>query len=149
LGTASLNANATEFTASAPFGNVGSPDLGVTITDTRAGDLSWTASATVTNFSNGSGGVINAQDLTFTDVTPSYIAGNALQSGSVVTTNVTNSQIYGPTATGSDGLSGGPHEFASAAAGAGSVYIDGVLTLTAPTSTPGGQYAATLTFTVS
>jgi hypothetical protein len=149
LGTAALNADATEFTASAPFGSVSSPTEGVTITDTRAGDLPWTASATVTNFTNGSGGIINAQNLTFTDVTPAYIIGNALQSGSVTTSNITNSEIYGPTATGTDGLSGGPHEFATATEGAGSVYIDGVLTLISPTSTPGGEYTATLTFTVS
>jgi hypothetical protein len=111
--------------------------------------LPWTASATVTDFSDGSGDVINGQNLTLTGVTPSYVVGNALQSGDVVTSNVTNTQIYSATASGSDGLRGGPHVFASAAAGAGSVYVDGVLTLVAPTSTAGGAYTATLTFTVA
>ena len=86
------------------------PNNGVTITDTRAGDLPWTASATVTDFTDGSNDVINGQNLTFTDVTPVYIAGNALQTGDVVTTDVTNTAVYGPNAPGSDGLKGGPHD---------------------------------------
>ncbi len=149
LGTATLNASATEFTASAPFGSSSSPSQGVTITDTRAGDLPWTASASVTDFISGSSNVINGQNLTFTGVTASYISGNALQAGSVVTNDVTNSGVYAAAASGSSGLKGGPHTFATAAAGAGSVYIYGVLNLVAPTSTAGGSYSATLTFTVS
>ncbi len=149
LGAATLNSTATAFVASAAFGSPSNPSQGVTITDTRAGDLAWTATATVTDFSNGTGGVINGQNLTLTNVTPSYISGNALQAGSVSTSSVTNSSVYSATAAGSDGLRGSPHQFASASAGAGSVYIDGVLTLTSPTSTPPGLYVATLTLTVS
>lgn len=148
LGTAVLDPTDSKYTASQAFGNAGNPANGVTITDTRAGDQSWTASATVTDFRDGSNDVINGQNLTFTNVTPSYISGNALQSGDVVTSPVTNSAIYAAAAAGSDGLKGGPHVFASAAAGEGSVNIDGLLTLTAPTSTPAGSYTATLTFTV-
>jgi hypothetical protein len=148
LGTAVLNADATTFTASAPFGSNSSPSQGVTITDTLAGDQAWTASATVTNFVDPNGDQINGQNLSFTSVTPSYLAGNALQTGDVITTNITSAGDYAPGASGTDGLSGGPHEFATAAAGDGSVYIDGVLTLEAPTSTPAGVYTATLTFTV-
>lgn len=148
LGTAVLNADGTSFSASAAFGSSSDPADGVTITDTRSGGLPWTASATVTDFGDGTGDVINGQNLTFTDVTPSFISGNALQSGDVVTTDVTNSAVYGPTAPGSDGLKGGPHEFASAVDGAGSVYIDGALTLTAPSSSAPGVYTATLTFTI-
>jgi len=149
LGTAVLDPNGDSFSASAPFGNATNPSNGVTITDTRAGGQAWTASATVTNFTDGSSDVINAQNLTFTGVKPSYIAGNAMQSPDVATTDVTNSAIYSPTASGSDGLAGGPHEFATAAHGDGSVYIYGLLKLTAPSSTPAGSYTATLTFTVS
>ena len=149
LGTATLNSTATAFVASAAFGSPSNPSQGVTITDARAGDLAWTATATVTDFSNGTGGVINGQNLTLTNVAPSYISGNALQAGSVSTSSVTNTSVYSATAAGSDGLRGGPHQFASASSGAGSVYIDGVLTLTSPTSTPPGSYVATLTLTVS
>lgn len=150
LGNAALNTADSAFVASAPFGSSTNPAQGVTITDTRAGDLGWTASATVTDFSDGNGDVINGQNLTFTDVTPSYVTGDALQAGSVTTYDVTNTAVYAPTATGSDGLKGGPHEFASAAAGDsdGSVYVYGLLTLTAPSSSVAGTYTATLTFTV-
>ena len=57
----------------------------------------------------------------------------------------------GATASGSDGLKGGPHAFASAPVGTsnGEVFVDGVLTLNAPTSTPSGEYTATLTFTIA
>jgi hypothetical protein len=151
LGTAVLNADATSYTASAPFGSSSNPSQGVTITDTRAGDQSWTASATVTNFVDPDGDQINAQNVSFTGVTPSYLAGNALQSGDVVTTDLPSAGDYAAGASGSDGLAGGPHAFATAAAGDGdgSVYVDGLLTLAAPTSTPAGVYTATLTFTVA
>ena len=45
----------------------------MTVTDTRAGDLPWTASATVTNFTDAASDVINGQNLTFTGVTADYI----------------------------------------------------------------------------
>lgn len=147
LGTAVLDPTGSKFTASAPFGDTANPSQGVTVTDSRAGDQPWTASATVTDFTDGAS-VINGQNLTLTDVTPSYVSGNALQSGDVTTTDVVNGAIYGPTAGGSDGLKGGPHQFASAATGDGSVYLDGLLTLTAPSSTPAGAYTATLTLTI-
>jgi len=152
LGSAVLDPADSKFTASAQFGTPatdGTNAGGVTVTDTRAGQQGWTASAVSSNFTDAASDVINAQDLTFTGVQPSYIAGNALQSG-VTTTPITNTAIYGPTATGTDGL-GGVHPFATAPVGAsdGSVFINGVLTLTAPTSTPAGQYTATLTFTIA
>jgi hypothetical protein len=149
LGTAVLNPSGGSFSASAPFGNSNNPNDGVTITDTLSGDAPWTASATVTNFTDSTSDVINAQNLTFTSVTPAFLPGNALQSGDVVVNNVTNTAVYGPTATGTDGLAGGPHQFATAALGDGSVYIYGLLTLTAPSSTPSGTYTATITFTVT
>jgi hypothetical protein len=153
LGTASLNAGDLEFTSSAAFGTTGDPGAGVTITDTRAGDLPWTASAEATNFTDSTSDVINGQNLGFTGLTAVYIAGNALQSPDVTTTNVPNSGTpVGPTGTGTtgdQGLGGEAHEFASAAAGAGSVYIIGSLNLIAPTSTPAGTYTATLTFTIT
>jgi hypothetical protein len=155
LGTASLNVGDSEFTASAAFGTPATdgPNGGITITDTRAGDLPWTASVETTNFVDGASDVINGQNLSFTGVTPSYISGNALQSPDVTTTDITSTPPggtpYGASATGTDGLGGEQHQFASATAGDGQVYINGLLTLTAPTSTPAGTYTATLTFTIS
>jgi hypothetical protein len=155
LSTAVLDPADSKLTASAQFGapaTDGTNAGGVTITDTRAGQQGWSASAVSSNFTDGSvptPDVINAQNLTFTNLQAQYITGNALQTG-VVTTDITNSAVYGPTATGTDGL-GGVHQFASAPVGSsdGSVYINGLLTLTAPTSTPAGQYSATVTFTIS
>ncbi|HTR69534.1 MAG TPA: Ig-like domain-containing protein [Mycobacteriales bacterium] len=149
LGTATLDPGDGFFTASQPFGDAANPLDGVTITDTRAGDQPWTASATVTDFTNASSNVINGQNLSFTGVTPSYLTGNALQSGDVVTTDVTSAGDYSASATGSDGLKGGPHAFATAAHGDGSVNVDGTLALKAPTSTVAGTYTATLTFTIA
>jgi hypothetical protein len=137
LGTAVLSPSNGQFTASAPFGSATNPAQGVTITDTRAGEQPWSAAVTATNFSDASGDTIPASDLTFTNVAGSFLAGNALQSGSIVTTDVAS------------GLSGGPHVFASAAQGDGSVYIDGLLSLVAPSSVKAGNYVATLTFTIT
>jgi hypothetical protein len=164
LGTATLSGDGTYFWASNQFGNSASPQNGVTITDTRAGDQDWTASVETTNFSGGAN-VINGQNLEFTQVAPSYITGNALQSGDVIAndvpsgaitttgtgtgTSVTAATPFGATATGNAGLAGSPHQFASAAAGDGSVYVDGQLTLVAPSSTPPGAYTATVTFTIA
>jgi hypothetical protein len=157
FGTAGLNSNQSAFVAGAPFGSASNVGSGVTITDTRADDQSWTASALVTNFTS-TGGTINGQNLTFTGVEPAYITGNALQSGDVSTQDIINHAVYPASATGNDGLGGTlPHAFASAVAGTpvgltavdGSVNIYGNLTLTAPTSTPSGLYTATLTFTIA
>jgi len=152
LGNAALNPGDSEYVASGAFGSTTNPGAGVSVTDTRAGNPGWTASATVTDFGNGTGGVINGQNLEFTNVAPSYITGNAL--GPVSVTQVPSGAFttvpYASAATGSDGLKGGPHTFASAAPlhGDGSVYVDGTLSLVAPTSTPSGTYSATLTFTI-
>jgi hypothetical protein len=166
LGTAVLSPSQGYYETSAQFGGSasgtqdasGAPGNGVTITDTRSGDQGWTASAEVTNFSDGATptpDLINGQNLAFTGLTDSYPSGNALTGGVTLTgvpsTAVTNLDPYSATATGDDGLGGAAHEFASAAAGdsVGTVYVDGTLTLIAPTSTPAGTYTATLTFTVS
>lgn len=153
LGTAALQPGDGAFVATGAFGDAANPGNGVTVTDTRSGDQPWTASATVTDFTDGSSDVINGQNLSFTQVTPAYITGNALQSGDVVTNDVTSTPPggtpYGPTDAGSVGLKGGPHAFATAAHGAGEVNIDGQLTLDAPSSTPSGSYTATLTFTIA
>jgi hypothetical protein len=152
LGTAALNPGQTSFDASAPFGSSSSPTAGVTITDTRAGDLPWTASAEASNFSDGATptpDLINAQNLGFTGVTPEYITGNALQAGDVTVYQLPNTGApFAPGASGTAGLGGQAQEFASATAGEGSVNVIGILTLTAPTSTPAGTYTATLTFTI-
>jgi hypothetical protein len=159
LGTASLNAGAGTFTASADFGSISTPQDGVTITDTGIGENTWTASAEVTNFTNGGDGAnsddINAQNLTFTGVEPAYTQGNEYGTGpgdiAVNTSNVLNGgTVFAKNATGTEGLAGEPHQFAaSSAPGTGTVYVYGVLNLVAPSSVTPGEYTATLTFTIA
>jgi hypothetical protein len=163
LGTASLDTTDSFYTATGTFGSSETSPTNAedpfTVTDTRAGDLGWTASATVTDFQSGSN-TINGENLTFTNLAAVFPSGNALagpggtgSNGSWVTlTSVgPNSTVYSASDGGSNGLKGGPHPVASAPSGnsIGSVSIDGTLTLKAPTSTPSGDYAATLTFTVA
>jgi hypothetical protein len=162
LGTATLNPGAGTYTASAPFGSSSQPGQGITITDTGIGENSWTASAEATNFTNGgdggNGDAINAENLTFTQVTPAYISGNeygtAGTNGGAIAVNTAdvgnNGVVYAASTSGSEGLAGVPHTFASSsAAGTGSVHVYGRLNLVAPSSVTPGEYTATLTFTIA
>ncbi len=168
LNPAVLDPATATFSASGQFGSAANPSQGVTITDTQAAGTGWVAFAQTSDFTNGSGGKINGQNLTLTGVTPSYPSGSALTAGSVVTNDVTDTLLggansYGVSAPGTDGLQGlsegtttpvAAHQFAQTASfapgsGDGSVYIYGVLHLVAPSSTPSGTYSATLTFTIA
>jgi Bacterial Ig-like domain (group 3) len=151
LGSLVLDPAHAQYTASKAFGDAANPANGVSIVDTRAGDLPWTASLTSTDFVNGGTGVINGENLSFTQVSPNYITGDALSAAKpVVPVDVTDAATpYAPADPGSDGAKGGPHQFASAAHGLGSVFIGGNLNLKAPASTPAGLYTATLTFTIA
>jgi hypothetical protein len=141
LGDLALNTAGTSLHASGTFGDAANPANGVTITDTRAGDLQWTAAASSTDFTKGSDS-IDATNFGLTGVTPNYVAGNALNA-------TTKPVVAVDVPAGTPGLKGGPHQFASAAHGVGTVYVDGTLSLDAPTSTVAGLYTATLTFTIS
>src|SRR5450631_2248660 len=154
IGTMVLNAAGTQYTTSAQFGNAASPNNGVTITDTRAGGLGWTASLQSGAFTNTTvlpAAVINAGNLGFTGVAPQYISGNALNvaPGNVVSVfdNVAPTLALAPLAPAS-GLAN-PQKFASAAIGAGSVNVTGLFTLNAPSSVPAGLYGGTVTFTIA
>jgi Bacterial Ig-like domain (group 3) len=144
LGALVLNASGTELSTTGNFGTI-------VVTDTRAGDVAWTAAASSTDFSDGAtpADLINGENLGLTALVGHYTAGNALQAGSVTFTD--NPAAAGVSATdgGTLGLKGGPHVFAHAPLGDGTVGISGTLTLNAPTSTVAGTYTATLTFTVS
>jgi hypothetical protein len=155
LGTASLTPSTGNFTASATFGSSadsGTGYTGVTVTNTRSGDAGWSAYVEASNFAEqGGGGVINAQNLSFTGVAAAYITGDNLSPTNPITTeNDTSSSEYAPGATGTDGLAGIPHQFATKAQpDTGTVGIYGTLSLRAPSSTPAGTYSTTLTFTAS
>ena len=67
---------------STPYTDPAAPTTnGVTITDTRTGNLGWTASAQTTDFTSPPGNTtpIPGDNLSFTAVTPKYLEGNGLQ----------------------------------------------------------------------
>jgi Bacterial Ig-like domain (group 3) len=151
LGPMTLNAAGTQLsTGFQAFGYAGNEDKGVTITDQRSGDLPWTASLQSSPFLSG-GNAINARNLGFTGVTPTYQLGNALNASKPVLTFDTAATSPAVASTDTSTLTTGlatSRTFATAAHGAGSVYVTGGFTLNAPTSTPAGTYAGTVTFTI-
>jgi len=160
LGTMVLDAAGSQYSASALFGDpsavatadpgqitgtenppalVAKKSNGVTITDTRANGPGWTASVTANDFSDGSGHTISGDNLTFTQITPKYLPGNAIQSGVAVPAGATVTGFKSATKT-----------FASLATvpSTGTVAITANLGLVAPTSTVAGTYTATITFSI-
>jgi hypothetical protein len=114
----------------------------VTITDTRAGNLGWTASAQATDLTGPAGKTtpIPGDTLSLTGVTPRYLSGNALQAGSVSTDDIT---VFGTAAKSFARKNDGQ--------GPGTVDIYGTLGLIANSTRAGayaGDYAATVTFTI-
>jgi hypothetical protein len=145
LGTMVLDSTGSYLQAVAGFPNAGDH---LTITDTRAGNQPWTASVAAVDFTSG-GKTISAHGLGFTGVTPGYITGNALNAtNNMITTTDVPAYVPSDTLYSTTGLAGSPHQFAAAMHGDGTVYVNGSLTLYAPTSTVAGIYTTTLTFTV-
>jgi len=165
LGTLSLTPSGTYFTASAPLDPNASdvptagqyPDTtfnGITVVDTQSGSLPWTVSAAASNLSDGSGhanGVISGENVGLTGLTPVLVPGNAIVGGDVIVTNQpAAAPPVGPTDTGTAGLGGGQHTIASDSAQPdGTVGINGLVTLNAPTSTEAGVFVGTITFTIT
>ncbi|HYK33783.1 MAG TPA: hypothetical protein VEV63_17555 [Streptosporangiaceae bacterium] len=165
LGTLQLNAAGTFFSASAPLdpnssdvptaGQSPNPTFnGITVVDTQSGSLPWTVSAAASNLSDGSGhanGVISGENVGLTNLTPVFVPGNAIVAGDVTVTNQpAATPPVGPTDPGSAGLGGGPHNIAAdSAQPVGTVGINGIVTLNAPTSTEAGIFVGTITFTIT
>jgi hypothetical protein len=132
LGTAVLDQLDSTYSASAALN-------GIVVTDTRAGNLGWTAQVIAGPFSNGTSTFPGAH-AGLTGVTAVQVAGNALQATNVVESDTT------PFAPGL----GSPRTFATYAAGlsAGSVQMDGVFGIdSVPTSITPGLYTSLVTFT--
>lgn len=133
LGTAVLDTTDSTYSASAPFGDI-------TITDTRAGNLGFTASVVSSSFVSASSDSFGGIFAGLTDLAATQVTGNALQASNVTLTN------HAPAADGLDV----PKVFAHYNAGlplgtaqiAGTFGIDQV-----PTSVTPGLYTATVTFT--
>jgi len=137
LGTAVLDAGDSTYSASATFGTA--TEGYISITDTRAGNLGWTASLVAGSFSNGTSSFPGAHaGLTALDAL--QVPGNALNEANVVLANTT------PFAPGLGSLT----QFASYAAGlpTGTANITGTFGIDqVPTSITPGLYTSTVTFT--
>lgn len=133
LGTAILDTADSTYSASAPFNDI-------VITDTRSGNLGFTASVISSAFAGPGGESFPAVHAGLTGLVATQVAGNALQASDVVLTD------HAPF---TDGLAA-PKVFATYAAGTslGTVDIDGVFGVDqVPTSVKPGLYTATVTFT--
>jgi hypothetical protein len=126
---------------------------GITVVDTRAGDLPWTLTALASNLTDGKanpGSTICGQNVGLTAVTSTPGTGFA---GTVTpTANAAATPAVAPAGgacTGTQGLGGTtPHTVAAASAGLGTDVLNGTLTLTAPVSTEPGLFQGTITLTV-
>ncbi|WP_338185726.1 Ig-like domain repeat protein [Jatrophihabitans sp.] len=161
-----LNAPGTELSGTAAFGNttgVAGDPLADTIKviDTRTGGANWVASAAASDLTNGTH-TISAENVGLVGLTPDFLSGNHLQAGNVATDSNPAAGLAGspaqlpvePAGDGhSYGLGGGvAHAIANSNdpvdGGSGTVGFTGTLQITAPTSTAGGTYIGTVTFTV-
>jgi hypothetical protein len=165
LGTMQLNPAGTFFTASAQLDpnaadvpTAGqSPNTtfnGITVVDTQSGNLPWTVSAAASNLTDGTGhanGAISGENVGLSGLTAVFVPGNAIVAGDVTLTNVSAATPpVAPTDPGSLGLGGGiAHAIAADSAQPdGTVGINGLVTLNAPTSTEAGIFTGTITFTI-
>lgn len=146
LGTLALNSQGTQLSSGAKsFASQDPTGKGITIVDTRSGNVPWTANLQSSSFTSGANSIA-AKNLGFTNITPTYIANNALQSPAVTVpaAGFPANDVYVPAAGLESSVT-----FASATRGVGSVYVNGDFTLNAPTSIPAGTYSGTVTFTIS
>ena len=155
LGTLALDPTSTYFTANKPFGNSATdPTKDILITDTRAGNLPWTAQAQAANLTDGGanpGSSISGENVGLTGLTVVPVTGNGFNGTAAnftTTANPAAAPPVGPTDPGFLGLGNEAHKFAQAQQGLGSVGLTGTLTLNAPSSTEAGQFTGTITFTL-
>ncbi|WP_370373074.1 substrate-binding domain-containing protein [Catenulispora sp. GP43] len=106
----------------------------IVVTDNRAASPGWTATATVTDFSDTAGHSFDGANLGWT---PSVIDTSPAQT-------VTAGPSVAPNANG--GLKAGTT--LASCSGLGTVHLGAALQLDVPTSTIAGTYTATMTFTV-
>jgi hypothetical protein len=166
LGTLTLNSSGTFYTASgwldpnqADVPTEGaSPDPtfdGITVVDTQADNTPWTVSALASDLSDGltgPGNLISGEDVGLTGLTAVAVTGDPLTAADLTLADQpAASPPVGPFDVGTLGL-GGPaaHLIISDAAQAdGTIGIDGVITINAPTSTQPGVYGGTITITIA
>jgi hypothetical protein len=157
LGPMTLNGTGTEFNVSGGF-------KCITIADTTAGALPWTAQALASNLvdQNPPSGAtvtqISAQNVGLTNFNRPVAPADAptcsdtqSYTGTVATAdNAAAEPAVAPAAPGTAGLGGTTsHTFATGTGGDGVTTLDGTLTINAPANTAAGTYRGTITFTVS
>jgi hypothetical protein len=154
LGTLNLDPTGTYFTGTATFGE-GTPQHDIFITDTRAGDLAWTAQAEASSLTDSptpdANGTINGENVGLTNLAEVAVTGNGFNTASSNVTTFSNPAAappVSPTDTNLAGLGNAAHDIAQAKQGFGSVGLTGLLTLNAPSSTEAGTFTGTITFTV-
>lgn len=133
LGVATLDTSDSTYSASAPF-------TGIVITDTRSGNVGFTASVVSSDFAGPGGAGFPAKHAGLTGLAAHQVAGNAMDATKVQVINHT------PWTDGLDTVK----SFATYAAGlsVGTVNLDGVFGVDqVPTSVAPGLYTATVTFT--
>jgi hypothetical protein len=162
LGTLALSTDSTYFTGHATFGDgTSDPSGDILITDTRAGDLGWTAQAQASTLTGattsggpaltGAGSTINGQNVGLDNLQVVPVPGNGFNGTSPNFTTTANPAAAPPVAeanAGFLGLGNEAHKFAEAQAGFGSIALYGTLTLNAPSSTQAGFFTGTITFTI-
>jgi hypothetical protein len=155
-----LNSTATEYSTAAAF-------TGISVADTRPGNLAYTLSAIASNLtkqgvaSPTANQTINAQNvgldlsaLTSTNATPNTFLGSQTPGAATTAQNFTgfNNAAAAHVAagdTGSAGLGGAsPHVVLHANNGLGTTVTNGTLTIKAPSNTLDGTYAGTITFSI-
>jgi hypothetical protein len=155
-----LNSTATEYATSAAF-------TGISVADTRPGNLAYTLSAISTNLTKngvaipGANETINAQNvglnissLTSTNATPNTFLGAQTPGTATTGQNFTGfnnaaAAHLAASATGSAGLGGSsPHVVLHANSGLGTTVTAGTLSITAPSNTLDGTYAGVITFSI-
>jgi hypothetical protein len=155
-----LNGTATEYSTSAAF-------TGISVADTRPGNLAYTIQAISSNLtkvgvsSPNANQTINAQNvglnissLTSTNATPNTFLGAQTPGAATAGQNFTgfNNAAAAHVAagdTGSLGLGGSsPHTVLHANSGLGTTVTAGTLSITAPSNTLDGTYTGTVTFSI-
>ena len=155
-----LNSTATEYATSAAF-------TGISVADTRPGNLAYTIQAISSNLTkvgvaspnasqtiNSQNVGLNISSLTSTNATPNTFLGTQTPGASTAGQNFTgfNNAAAAHVAagdTGSLGLGGSsPHTVLHANSGLGTTVTAGTLSITAPSNTLDGTYTGTVTFSI-